>query len=80
MFYSLQLVVSDQIQKKDKSACQFMKMLNSVLSVQNQKNSRKKRPVNVLLTSVSGFRSKSENREKCLSIFLEIAKFSREKP
>ena len=23
MFYSLQLVVSDQIQKKDKSACQF---------------------------------------------------------
>ena len=34
----------------------------------------KKRPANVLLTSVSGFRSKSEKRQKYLSIYLEIFK------
>ena len=54
-----------------------MKMLNSVLSVQNLKktptSSRKKRPTNVLLTSVSSFRSNSEKRQKCVSIFLEMS-------
>ena len=46
---------------------------NSVLSVQNQKKSRKNRPVNVLLTSVSSFRSNSEKRQNCVSIFLEMS-------
>ena len=39
----------------------------------NPNKFKKKRPTNVLLTSVSSFRSNSEKRQKCVSIFLEMS-------
>ena len=47
---------------------------SSKVKTKKEQVEEKKRPANVLLTSVSGFRSKSEKRQKYLSIYLEIFK------